>query len=99
MRNQGILFGIVIAVGLIWAASESIANTEEEVPHRPNIECRTFQRDLGDSVLQTRDQTTPVGQWIGEHPGWSVQSIDFEIGQKPTGYQQGWVHVCIEDAR
>lgn len=60
--------------------------------------CRLFLVDVGDSdVLDTSDRTTEVGQWVGDQvdQGMSLHGVDFEVGQKTTGYPQGYVHVCV----
>ncbi len=60
--------------------------------------CRLFLSNVGDSsVLDTSDRTTEVGQWVGQQvdQGMSLHGVDFEVGQKTTGYPQGYLHVCV----
>jgi len=60
--------------------------------------CKLFQTDLQHgAVLETADRTTEIGQWVGEQEdaGWKLHDLDFEVGQKPTGYPQGYVQVCL----
>jgi len=60
------------------------------------LRCRVFTALLGDdSILDTADATTEIGQWIAEQAGWQLHSVDFEIGQKATGFPQGYRHVCL----
>ena len=30
-----------------------------------------------------------------EEDDWQLYQVDFETAQKPTGYPQGWVQVCM----
>lgn len=72
------------------------ANAQEATP-RFALECRTFAIDPAkDPLVQTSDKTTEIGKWVAdrEATGWTFYSLDFEIGQKPTGYPQGWLQVC-----
>ena len=48
------------------------------------------------SAIETNDTTTEIGQWLKkEEMSYELFSVDFEIGQKPTGYPEGWAHVCL----
>lgn len=51
-------------------------------------------------TLETSDRTHEVGQWIGEleDSGWVLHDTELEIGQKATGYPQGYLHVCMAPA-
>lgn len=60
--------------------------------------CRLFLVDVTDSGrMDTADRTTEVGQWVGEQvdSGLVLHGVDFEVGQKPTGYPQGYLNVCV----
>ena len=64
----------------------------------PRLYCRPFQVPLKglSSAFETNDRTTEIGQWIEkEEQSYELFSIDFEIGQKPTGYAEGWVQICL----
>jgi hypothetical protein len=45
----------------------------------------------------TSDRTGPVGEWIGgrEEEGWRLDAVDYEIGQKSTGYAEHRVMICV----
>lgn len=60
--------------------------------------CRLFLVDVRDvDTWDTADRTTEIGQWVGEQTdaGLFLYSLDFEVGQKPTGYPQGYLTVCV----
>jgi len=60
------------------------------------LRCRVFPVLLdGDSTFETGDATTEVGQWIEAQDGWLFHSADFEVGQKSTGFPQGFSQVCL----
>lgn len=68
-------------------------------PPRLTERCHLFTiADLDkDRDLVTADRSSEVGQWVAarEGEGWALQGVDFEIGQKSTGYPQGFLHVCM----
>ena len=60
--------------------------------------CRLFDTGVASgSMIESADRTTEVGQWVGEQQddGWRLFSVDFEVGQKATGYPQGYLQVCL----
>jgi len=60
--------------------------------------CRLFLVDVAsDGDIDTADRTTEVGQWVGTHvdAGMMLHGVDFEVGQKSTGYPQGYLQVCV----
>jgi hypothetical protein len=78
------------------ARAEEPAATDAPATRR--FLCRSFPGDLEkDRQVNTADQTTEIGQWVGarEHEGWQVDHVDFEIAQKPTGYPQAWTQICM----
>ena len=52
-------------------------------------------------TLETSDRTNEVGQWVGEmeEGGWVLHTTDMEVGQKSTGYPQGYLHLCMAPPR
>ena len=69
-----------------------------EVAQVVAVKCKVFAIELNQAdVLDTEDRTSVVGQWVGKQADASLKlhSMDFEVGQKLTGYQQGWVQVCM----
>lgn len=87
-----------------WLAHDAVpvARAQDEAPAdatSPARLCRTFSVDLDKPrAIETEDRTSEVGQWVAEQSGWAVHDIDFEVGQKATGYPQGWVQVCLAPA-
>ena len=60
--------------------------------------CRLFLLDVSTAAaIDTADRTTEVGQWVGEQvdQGMMLHGVDFEVGQKSTGYPQGYLNVCV----
>ena len=64
----------------------------------PKVRCGQFETSSQSRpTLDTSDRTTEIGQWmqVQEQEGWQLYTVDFEIAQKPTGYAQTWVQVCV----
>ena len=64
----------------------------------PKVRCAQFEtKAQSRGMLDTGDRTTEIGQWMEtqEQDGWQLYTVDFEIAQKPTGYAQPWVQVCV----
>lgn len=97
--------GILLGRSILTAS----ARAEEPAPAMdapfydpPRLYCRPFQVPLegAPSAIETNDTTTEIGQWVQkEEASYEVASIDFEIGQKSTGYPQGWAYVCLTPRR
>lgn len=67
-------------------------------PIEGEFRCKIFVVPLDQEFsLETLDRTTEVGQWIGKQTdeGWELTLMDFEVGQKPTGYPQGYLYLCV----
>jgi hypothetical protein len=61
-----------------------------------SVLCRRFTLDLNTQPqIDTGDRTTEIGDWVARQSGYELDDVDFDIAQKPTGYPQGWVHVCL----
>lgn len=76
------------------------ARADEPPPPAPatRIVCRLFDRDLDkDRQVDTSDRLSEIGRWVGtqEAEGFAVLAVDFATAQKPTGYPQGWLNVCV----
>ncbi|MBA2320313.1 MAG: hypothetical protein H0V89_04070 [Deltaproteobacteria bacterium] len=81
-----------------------VAVGEAQEPTAPaatrHLRCRPFQGPTDrDWVIDTSDRTTEPGQWVGQQAGWVVESVDFEVGMKPTGYPSTWAQVCVSRAQ
>lgn len=64
----------------------------------PRLYCRPFEVPLDGAraAMETNDRTTPMGRWIAdEEASYLLHTIDFEVGQKPTGYPVGIAYVCL----
>ena len=97
MQLRTMFAGLVMAsVGLAWAADPAGPPTTVA---ETRLKCRTFPTELG-AEIDTRDVGTELGRWVLEleDRGWVVHEIDWEVGQKPTGFPQGFTHVCMVPA-
>jgi hypothetical protein len=64
----------------------------------PRLLCKMFTVPLdgAGSMFETNDLNTEIGRWIqSEEDLYDLFSIDFEVGQKATGYPQGYAQVCL----
>ena len=98
------------AVGALIAASLAtlgVPGARAQEPTAPvetgvtSLRCRVFHVDSeSGATWETTDRTVEVGQWVGEQEdgGWRLHDVDFEMGQKATGYPQGYVQVCVRPA-
>jgi len=67
--------------------------------------CRTFEVELrggpaaaeGARGFDTADTAHPIGAWLHEmgERGWRLASVQLAVGQKPTGFPQGYQQVCV----
>ena len=100
---MAVAVGSIAAMAILWAArAPQLAEAQElTAPPPARWSCRIFPGDPDkDRLLRTDDGTTEVGQWVREQEtaGWRVVSVDFEVGQKATGYPQAWTQVCMSPA-
>lgn len=95
MQRTMIAIAIALVGATAWAATAG-GSTGSVVPR---MKCRSFPTDPG-AEIDTRDAGSPIGQWVTglEDRGWVVRDVDWEIGQKPTGFPQGYTHVCMVPA-
>lgn len=86
------------------------AHAEEPQPEQPivpfydppRLYCRLFQVPLegAGTTFETSDVTTEIGKWVQkEEESYELFTLDFEVGQKSTGYPQGHVQVCLSPRR
>jgi len=92
----------LLFVGVLFSIDPAGAEAPTATPpptEALQLRCRLFTSLLSsESVLDTQDATTEIGQWIAEQDGWRLHAIDFEVGQKSTGFPQGYRHVCLSPA-
>jgi hypothetical protein len=98
MSDRG---GIAIAIAIGGVLAIAIATGTMPVVHAAGetglrLKCRAFQTAL-DAEIDTRDPEAELGQWVLDHEdrGWKVQTVQLEVGQKQTGFPQGWAYVCL----
>ena len=106
---RNLLLALAGSAGIAWAATgdaDPESSTPAAVPataaaaHAASapsrFRCRIFPTSL-DRAIDTRDRSSELGRWVidQESRGWQVASVDFEVGQKPTGFSEGYVQVCL----
>lgn len=100
-RELLVAFGVGALAALAAPALPDLladANAQALTPRR-HLTCRHFEVDPAQGgLLETADQTTPVGQWVAslESSGWRVDAVDLEFSQKPTGFPVAYAQVCLE---
>jgi hypothetical protein len=64
------------------------------------LKCRTFPTEIG-AEIDTRDPASDVGDWVLglEDRGWEVATVQWDVGQKVTGFPQGYTQVCVAPVR
>lgn len=91
---------LTVAIVGTFLLTRSLANqpAQADEPERMSVEprllCKSFETEATQAV-DTGDRTAPVGQWISAQTEWILFSVNLEIGQKPTTFQQHWLHVCL----
>lgn len=96
-----VLAAIVLVQSGWWLAqwAPPTAHAEDEAPPASGLRllCRTFPLDASpEATLETADSSVPLGAWIAEKSrDWTLYTLDYEIGQKSTGFPQHWVQACL----
>lgn len=94
---QGISLGLTLVIALkiaLIAGGSQVSRAESE--HGERLKCRAFPTEPS-AEIDTRDPESDLGRWVLDHEdrGWRVHGVQWDIGQKPTGYPQGWVQICL----
>ncbi|MEZ4241400.1 MAG: hypothetical protein R3F59_35660 [Myxococcota bacterium] len=99
IRAWSITLGVVVGA-LSAAAVGAWAAGEADPAPLLRLKCRTFPTDIGAEV-DTRDPQSAVGQWVTglEDQGWEVANVQWDVGQKATGFPQGYTQVCLVPVR
>lgn len=80
------------------AALFSVGLASSAHADEPALRCRLFEAPLETSmVFDTSDANSQAGQWVKDQAsrGWQVHSVQFSIGQKPTGYPVAYRQLCL----
>lgn len=96
--QAGLIVGGAGAASLDARAEEPIAPFYDP----PRLLCRPFAVAVegAGATLETNDLTTEVGKWVAQHEErYELFSLDFEVGQKPTGYPTAWTWACLSPRR
>lgn len=85
---------VVVAL-CAWFALDAGASPADADGRR--LRCRTFPVALDGDGFDTDDGSQPIGAWVlqEERQGWSLHSVQLAVGQKTTGYPQGFQQVCL----
>jgi hypothetical protein len=110
-RWAAVTIGIGIGIGIGIASGAGAAGGDDAGPGvgagaeaspvaDVRLKCRTFPTEIG-AEIDTRDGSSSLGQWVIslEDRGWEVASVDLAVGQKPTGFPQGYAIVCLQPLR
>lgn len=58
--------------------------------------CKTFVVDPDDPTMELPGDTSTAGRWArDQRERWQIYTVDLEIGQKPNGYPQQYMQVCL----
>jgi hypothetical protein len=79
------------------ARAEDPYTTESTAaPYPGRLLCKTFAVDPDDSSMELPSDSSAAGRWARDQgERWQIYTVDLEIGQKPTGYPQQWMQVCL----
>ena len=64
----------------------------------PRLVCKVFEADLTDEAgFDSSDAGHPIGAWVTEMEarGWGLHQVQLAVGQKHTGFPQGYQQVCV----
>lgn len=60
------------------------------------LRCQAFVTDLPGTAITIPGGDTPAGRWVRQNQSdWQPYTVNLVTAQKPTGYPQGWLHVCL----
>ena len=111
LASSGRTIGWLLGAVALWAAAatsitfaapaDQVDEAEPQQEAAPEVaparfHCKVFPTPL-DAAVDTRDHSSDLGRWVMdlEARGWAVHGVDFEVGQKPTGFAEGFVQVCM----
>ncbi len=86
------------ALGAGVAGADDSQHSDAIEAESLRLRCHLFSHPLDVRIeIDTHDATTEIGQWVGEaaEVGWTLHSVQLAVGQKPTGYMQGFHEVCL----
>ncbi|MCB9677021.1 MAG: hypothetical protein H6737_18030 [Alphaproteobacteria bacterium] len=112
-KPLAIVLGVLVAfqagllVGQLMPTAAAQETPDEPLPVEPfydppRLYCRIFKVPVegAGSTFETNDRTTEIGKWIeAEEGSYELFTVDFEVGQKPTGFPQGYAQVCLSPRR
>lgn len=100
MPRSAAILGLALLTIPVWSVLGDARADDTATPAPvPHLRCQLFLVEAASGTsVQTDDQTSEIGQWVASQAGWQVHDVDFEVGQKGTGYPQGYVNVCLSPA-
>lgn len=89
-----------------WMGDEAHAEGPDDAPvytesaepalYPGKLLCRTFEADLDGEELALPGDDTDAGRWVRDHgTSWQVWMVSHDVAQKPNGYPQAWLQVCL----
>ena len=96
MQIRGSWAPWIVGAALVSAVTFGVARAGETRGAGARLKCRTFPTAIG-AEIDTRDPGSELGTWVLalEDRGWEVASVDWDVGQKATGFPQGYTQVCL----
>jgi hypothetical protein len=80
-------------------AVEQVATTasyDEAAPYPGRLRCKAFPHPLDGTEFELPGTSSDAGLWVqGYAVSWQIYTTELVVGQKSTGFPQGWLHVCL----
>ncbi len=94
MRTTSTVLALCLLALIILMPTRS---TAVDAPSQPRLLCRVFEVPLTGDTWDSADPNHPIGAWIQEldERGWALHTTQLTVGQKRTGYAQGYQQVCL----
>ena len=68
----------------------------EPAPYPGRLKCKAFTHLLDGAEVELPGSSTDAGQWVaGNAQTWQIYTAELVVGQKSTGFPQGWLHICL----
>ena len=92
--------GVLIGQSLTPTAIADELGNDSYLPGDRALMCRHFAIPVESTVaVESSDTTGEIGQWIEQQrdrpESWTIESMDFEVVQKATGYAKSYLNVCL----
>ena len=76
--------------------TDDAAIYDEPAPYPGRLKCKAFPHPLDGTEVELPGTQSAAGQWVkSSESGWQIYTAELVVGQKATGFPQGWLHVCL----